>query len=289
MEHISKTMNAPTASIIIRTYNEEKFLGTLLQRIREQTLTDYEIILVDSESTDRTLEIAEPVCDKILHIKKSDFTFGYSLNVGCKAAQGKYLVIVSGHALPANVHWLENLIAPFEQNKKVAMVYGRHLGAGATKFSENQDFKRYWGEHGPSHPLPYFSNNANSALRRDLWQELPFDEKLTGLEDIAWAREMTQRGFRIAYTPDALVHHIHEEKWPQVRNRYRREAIAARAIDLPSPPLGSPHISEFLKNIIRDLRAIFPICSPKKLWEIVLFRYNQWRGTQEGWYQNTQQ
>ncbi|MDI6591504.1 MAG: glycosyltransferase family A protein, partial [Patescibacteria group bacterium] len=73
----------PETSIIIRTFNEEKHVGNLLKAIREQDYKDYEIILVDSGSTDRTLEIAKKFGHKILEIESQDFTFGYSLNVGC--------------------------------------------------------------------------------------------------------------------------------------------------------------------------------------------------------------
>ncbi len=67
-------------SIIIRTYNESEYIEKLLIALKSQTLKDIEIILVDSESTDKTVEIAQKYCDRIINIKKSDFTFGYSLN-----------------------------------------------------------------------------------------------------------------------------------------------------------------------------------------------------------------
>ena len=80
------------ASIIIRTLNEEKHIGNLLSAIEEQDYKNYEIIIVDSGSTDKTLEIAQKFPAKILKIESRDFTFGYSLNLGCKASKGKYLV-----------------------------------------------------------------------------------------------------------------------------------------------------------------------------------------------------
>ena len=89
-------------SIIIRTYNEERYLRELLETIKVQELpySETEIIIVDSGSTDRTLPIAESFDCKITHISKKDFTFGRSLNHGCEIARGDILVFISGHCIP---------------------------------------------------------------------------------------------------------------------------------------------------------------------------------------------
>ncbi|MCH7974557.1 MAG: rod shape-determining protein RodA, partial [Bacteroidetes bacterium] len=78
---------------------------------------------------------------KILKIESRDFTFGYSLNIGCKASKGKYLVFVSAHVIPVNEGWLSNLVSSFK-DEKVAMIYGRHIGVKESKFSEKKDFRR---------------------------------------------------------------------------------------------------------------------------------------------------
>ncbi|MDO8425870.1 MAG: alcohol dehydrogenase catalytic domain-containing protein [bacterium] len=271
-------------SIIIRTFNEEKHIVNLLDAIRTQVHQEHESILVDSGSTDRTLELARPRCDSIIAIESRNFTFGYSLNVGCRAARGEQCVIVSAHAIPTDDGWLEQLIAPFTDDR-VAMVYGRHIGSGPTKFSEGVDFERFWGAAETArHPFPYFANNANAAIRTARWREHPFDEYLTGLEDIAWAREMMGRGYRVVYAADAAAHHIHDEAWPQVYQRYRREAVAARRLQLPAPPLASPRPLALLSNIVRDMRIARGEQRRVPLAEILQFRYRQWAGTRDGWY-----
>lgn len=271
-------------SLIIRTFNEEKRLRGLLEAIRTQTYEDREVILVDSGSTDRTVEIARPHCDTVLSIASRDFTFGYSLNVGCRAAHGDACVIISAHAIPTNAQWLAQLVSPFV-DARVAMVYGRHIGSGPTKFSERIDFERYWGAaDAPRHPFPFFANNANAAIRTARWQEHPFDEYLTGLEDIAWARTMMGRGYRVVYAADAAAHHIHEEAWPQVYQRYRREAVAARRLQLPAPPLCSPRPLALLSNIAHDVRAAQKLGVRPPLSEVLRFRYHQWAGTRSGWH-----
>ena len=243
----------PRVSIVIRAFNEAKHIGNLLMAIKDQLYKDYEIIVVDSGSTDDTKEIANNFCDKFIEIVTDDFTFGYSLNVGCRESQGELIVCVSAHAIPVNENWLDNLIAPFSDGE-VAMVYGKHIGVKQTKFSEKRDFGFYFRDKLIKNKIkPFYANNANSAIRKSLWEQESWDENLTGLEDIAWSQKMGMNGFSTVYQPDAPVYHIHEETWKQVYNRYRREALAARNIGLGYPPHGSYKIISLLRNIFGDI------------------------------------
>jgi glycosyltransferase involved in cell wall biosynthesis len=92
-----KVSRHPVASIIIRAKNEEALVGEVLTAVYEQTFRDFEVILVDSGSTDRTVEIARTFPIKIVEIRPEEFTYGRALNIGCKAAQGQFLVFVSAH------------------------------------------------------------------------------------------------------------------------------------------------------------------------------------------------
>jgi 2-desacetyl-2-hydroxyethyl bacteriochlorophyllide A dehydrogenase len=270
----------PKTSIIIRTFNEEKHLGDLLRSIRKQDYKDWEIVIVDSGSTDNTLNIAQDFgCDTILQIKSRDFTFGYSLNTGCRQSRGEYLVFVSAHVLPRGEQWLANLLAPFS-DEKVAMVYGRQAGASDSKFSEGRDFQRIFTDSSG------YANNANAAVRRNFWREHPFDEYLFGLEDVDWAKRAQERGLRIIYQPKAVIYHIHNEKWPQIFNRYRREAIAAARLGLPYPPQARPDFFWLVMNLAGDFLASLSKISLKRCKEIVYFRYLQWKGTRQGWYRD---
>ena len=214
-------------SIVIRTLNEAKHLENLMQGIHSQSYQDWEIVLVDSGSTDGTLEIAERYGARIFHIPSNEFTFGRSLNRGCAESRGKYLVFASGHVWPITNSWLKNIIRPFEE-ELVAMVYGRQRGTDANRLSELRDLHTLFGPN--SHILvdEPRGNNGNSAVRRDLWKEQPFDETLTGLEDVDWARKVEQQGYRVYYAANAPVRHVHEETLRQVYTRYHREAIATK-------------------------------------------------------------
>lgn len=274
-----------TTSIIIRTLNEERHIGNLLESLQKQTYSDFEIVMVDSGSTDDTLAIARKYPVKIVEIESRNFTFGYSLNVGCKAASGDFLVFVSAHVLPMDTEWLGNLVAPFK-NERVAMVYGKQRGTKESKFSEQMDFKRMFGRKPINSHVPLeYANNANAAVRRALWEKHPFDEYLFGLEDIEWAKCMLKEGYSVHYEPSAGIYHIHNEAWYQVLNRYRREAIAAVRIGLAHPPQARVNLWWTAWNFFLDLLNTFPNYSRARIDEIIRFRYFQWKGSKLGWEQ----
>ncbi len=239
----------PETSIIIRAFNEEKHLPALLAAIRRQTYRDVEVIVVDSGSVDRTLSIAAASSDKLIRIDRHNFTFGYSLNAGIRAASGKWIVIVSAHTLPLTDQWLAHLLEPFRVDQ-IAMVFGRQIGGSTTNFSEWLDLRRLYGpDRRVLSPGDYIGNNAHAAIRKDLWDIHPFDESLPGLEDIDWARYWMNRKYQVVYNPAAKVHHFHEETSEQVRRRYYREAVAWKRI-------GIKNQSHLVMDSLRELQSL---------------------------------
>ena len=92
-------------SIIVRTKNEERWIGHCLKTIYEQNYPSFEVILVDNNSTDNTLEIAKrfPI-KKILNIK--EFFPGKAINLGIKASNGSLICCISANCVPKNNNWL---------------------------------------------------------------------------------------------------------------------------------------------------------------------------------------
>jgi glycosyltransferase involved in cell wall biosynthesis len=225
-------MTTCSVSIIYRSLNEEKWLGESIAAARRQKLDGGqrpELILVDSGSTDQTLDIATREGVRIVHIKKSDFTFGRSLNYGCEAATGDILVFISAHCIPLHDRWLENLIRPLREGK-AEYAYGRQVGHAVTRFSEHQVFDHFYGERDKIPQAELYVNNANAALLRRVWAKIRFDEAATGLEDMVFGKALMRDGGRIAYVADAQVAHIHEESLVQTKRRYYREALTLREI-----------------------------------------------------------
>ena len=272
----------PCCSIIIRAYNEEDHIGRLLAGIMEQTLKDIEIIVVDSGSRDATVAIASRFPTQILSIDPHEFTFGRSLNVGCAAASGEFLVFASAHVYPLYPDWLKRLVEPF-QDESIGLVYGKQRGDGNTRYSEHQQFKRMYPDESSipqKHPL---CNNANAAIRRSLWEQRKFDEALSGLEDLDWATWLLSQGHYVAYAAGAAAVHVHNESPQQVLNRYKREAIALARIRPEESFSFYDFLTLYFSNILSDLkcaladRRFFQVA-----WSILWFRWTQFLGTYLG-------
>ena len=220
----------PEISIVIRTLNEEEYLPSLLEAICTQKISiQSEIIIVDSGSTDRTLKVAAAFNCRIVHIARHEFSFGRSLNLGCLAAKGHYLVFVSGHCVPASPYWLENLIAPLV-NRQVDLTYGRQVGGPSTYLSESRIFSKYYPSVSRIPQDSFFCNNANSAITTHCWSKYKYDEILTGLEDLHLAKKLVDDGGKVGYVAEATVFHYHYETWSQVQRRFEREAYALQKI-----------------------------------------------------------
>ncbi len=275
-------LQLPMVSIIIRAYNEDKHIARLLEGIKQQTVCDVEIILVDSGSTDATVSISESFGARVVRIPSAEFTFGRSLNYGIQAATRELIVIASAHVYPVYPDWIETLLRPF-QDKNVALTYGKQRGPDFAKFSEQQIFHQWYPDLSKSKQETAFCNNANAAIRKSLWEKNPYDETLTGLDDLAWAKWAKEQGHDIAYVAEAEIIHVHNETPHGVYNRYRREAMALRKIY----PEAHFNFYDFLRltttNILSDLwRAMRERVLLKNLVSIFWFRFMQFHGTRIG-------
>ncbi|WP_276091087.1 glycosyltransferase family 2 protein [Pedobacter sp. JY14-1] len=277
-------MTHPKCSIIIRSFNEAKHIGKLLKGIELQTTrSEIEVIVVDSGSTDDTVKIARDFGARIVTIRPEEFSFGRALNIGCREARGEYLLLASAHVYPLYTDWVEKMLLPFK-NQKVALVYGRQVGNEQTKYSEHQLFKKWFPTVSSYEQSIPFCNNANAAVRRSLWEEQPYDEQLTGLEDLAWATMIQDKGHTIAYEAYAPIVHVHEETPSRIKNRYRREAIALKSIRPEEKFSFWSFIRLTNSNIWSD--AVHAVHDKKFLSEIgsiIMFRTLQFWGTYLGY------
>ena len=271
-------------SVVIRTLNEARHLPELLASIGRQQLAEgsCEVVLVDSGSTDGTLQIAESHGCRILHINKDEFSFGRSLNIGCMAATGEALVFISGHCIPCNPDWLAKLVAPLGQGG-VVYTYGGQLGGDTTRFSEHQIFAKYFPPQSRVPQSGFYCNNANAALLQSEWLKTRFDEDLTGLEDMHLAKRLVLQGAHVGYVADAKVLHLHDESWRQVKRRFEREAIALQNI-MPEVQLGLLDVLRYaVSAILLDASvALNERMLSRSLAEIVAYRVCQFWGAYRG-------
>lgn len=272
------------ASIVIRALNEAKHLPDLLKMIKLQRTfdLDVEVVLVDSGSTDDTVKIAQDHGVRVTYIDKSEFSFGRSLNKGCAFSTGDILVFVSGHCVPADYDWLQNLCQPVI-DRKVVYSYGRQIGDDESNFSERLIFAKYFPDASRIPQEGFFCNNANSALCRTIWDSNHFDEELTGLEDMELGKRLVNQNMSIGYVANAAVFHHHLESWTQIRRRFEREALALRFI-MPEVQLSRFDVIRYVaRSIVGDWRAARRngVYSTSKI-DMLHYRWNQYLGSFKG-------
>ena len=244
--------------ILIRTYNEEAFLSRTLEALQGQSEKSFDIVLVDSGSTDKTLEIARSYDGiNVIEIPRKAFSYGRALNIGIAAVidRAKYVAILSAHAIPCNENWMSELLLPVRDNSRVVGVYGKqvpfpeHMCNPIVRALATEAYPNSYGEKPFVTTNSYFFSNVNSLITSESWQRNKFDESLEACEDWHWAKVAIASGGSIAYQPAAAVYHSHPDNYHSYFVRLRREASGARETDpISHPQLGLGEYWSLLKH-----------------------------------------
>jgi glycosyltransferase involved in cell wall biosynthesis len=243
-------------SIIIRTHNEERWIRECLRRIQQQTIQDVEIILVDNCSTDQTVARARQIYPEIKLVTIEEYLPGLAINAGIRVAQGEYIAILSAHCLPVKDDWLATLIANCE-DPQVAGVYGRQIPTSYSSPQDKRDLLVTFGLDKRIQKKDLFFHNANSLIRRALWEQFPFDEQVPNIEDRVWAKQVIDAGYVLVYEPEAAVYHYHGI---YQNNDERRVQGAVRVMEVLEQP-AAEHENPPLDPHTLEVAAILPVRS----------------------------
>ncbi|MEW6745159.1 MAG: glycosyltransferase [Planctomycetota bacterium] len=244
----------PDITLVLLTFNGERYLEEVLSAIGKQsTSKSWEIIAIDSRSTDGTVEILQRHQVRLEHrlrvevIPKEEFGHARTRNLGARLARGNLLVFLTQDATPADEKWLASLVAAAESHPAVAGAYSRQLPRAGCNPCERRDI-----EAGAPHErrvthvnladpvdaarfqrnirrLILFSN-VSSCIRREVWERLPFDESLDMMEDQEWCKRALEAGHAIVYEPASCVYHSHNFSLAQLFERYQDYGKAYRKI-----------------------------------------------------------
>lgn len=195
-------------SVIMRTKNEERWIAQCVRKIRSQSIKDVEIVLVDNKSTDKTILRAQHEYPDIKVIEIDEYRPGLAINLGIRASTGKYIAILSAHCLPIDENWLKHLFDNLK-DPKVAGVYGRQIPMRFSSSIDKRDLLVTFGLDKRIQRKDSFFHNANSMIRRDIWEKYPFDEDVTNIEDRVWGKKVIESGYTLVYEPEAAVQHYH--------------------------------------------------------------------------------
>lgn len=195
----------PTVSVVIRTRDEESWIRHCLAGVFAQSGVDFEVIVVDNGSCDETVSVAKSFPVRTV-LKIDTYSPGKALNQGIAKADGEFVALLSAHCVPTSKHWLLNLMGAFE-SEKTAGVYGKQIPMGFTDPVDRNDLYMAFGEEKRTQLKDWFFHNANSMIRREVWQKIPFDTETTNIEDRIWAKSAISKGFSVIYEPSAEVFH----------------------------------------------------------------------------------
>ena len=204
-------------SIIIPTYNAEQYLTPLLESLKTQTLA-FELIIIDSSSTDNTVNIAKEYTQHVIVIPQSEFDHGGTRSKAAKLAKGDILIYLTQDALPFNSKSIENIANVFK-NSSVAAAYGkqipydgaslfgkhlRNFNYGNTSYIRTLEDKKHFGSK------TAFISNSFAAYRKSALQSVGwFKEGPILGEDTYAAAKMLLSGYGLAYVSEAKVYHSH--------------------------------------------------------------------------------
>ena len=249
-------------SISILTKNEARNIGECLDAVFSQKgAGTFEVILIDSGSTDATLEIARGYPIRIEQIPAETFHHARTRNYAASLGKGPILINLSGDAIPASDSWLRNMLGNFS-DPGVGAVYGRQLPKPGSTTEREDTFDTIYGDRkivkDPAHRNGlgyrfYHFSDVNSAIRRSVWEAAPYPEDLKMFEDLAIAKCILDAGWKIVYEPEAPVFHSHHYSAGQLFKRYFDIGYTLKELEIwDRPGTRSSMLRDFRKLLSRQ-------------------------------------
>lgn len=266
-------MSAPQISVIVRAKNKVDTIGSTLAALRQQSVPA-EVIVVDSGSTDGTLDVARAWADRVIEMPAEAFTYGGALNIGAAAATAPVHAALSGHCMPEHATWLEESLRRYERSDVAAT-----NGAKESPIGDAID-GTYWQtlEDVVIDPTWGFSNHA-STWRADVWAEHPFREDLGACEDKEWSWRVLAAGWTVAYAPElgAPMAHRRSAGLRALYQRITREAEAMVSLGAAEPLTGRDAVRAWWSSFPTPSRmpALIRRASPYRMVELA----GAWRGS----------
>lgn len=263
-------------TVIIPVKNGGKVLDECLEAVFSQKSPfPFEVLCIDSGSTDDSVETIKRHGARLHTIPPSEFGHGRTRNLGVSLAQTPFVALITQDAIPADAHWLEELIRPFRYDEHLAGVFGRHLPHHDCRPTERFMLERHFAEFGSDNQTwrvginpktwrefearrgfyTFFSDN-NAALRKSVWEKIPYPD-VEFMEDQLWATAVLEAGFGKAWAPRSCVRHSHNYDVPTTFKRAFDESRFRRLYQDPPRPWPLSKWLEHARVVSgRDLRRL---------------------------------
>lgn len=253
-------MSDPFVSIIMRSFNEAWALRDTLAALRAQDYTNWELIVIDSGSTDGSQELiraANPA--HFIQVTPPEYNPSRVMNHGMRLARADICAFLNADATPQGTNWLRPLVEALKDSR-VAACFGKQVPRPDCEAVFACDYDRCFGENRESAQWDHFFSMVSSGLRKDVWQQRGFREDLQYAEDDEYTRWCKSQGYDVVYVPQSVAMHSHNYT-PQ--QSYKRAYGDARAIGKAWQR--SPREFNWLKTVllgwIKDVRHDLRYCA----------------------------
>ncbi|EEF57037.1 glycosyltransferase family 2 protein [Pedosphaera parvula] len=253
-------MSDPFVSIIIRSFNEGWALKETLPALQAQEYKNWELIVIDSGSTDGSVDLickAQP--KHFIQIKPHEYNPSRVMNQGMQLAKSEFGIFLNADATPQGSNWLRPLVAGL-QDPQTAAVFGRQIPRPDCQAVFAYDYERCFGENRESAKWEHFFSMVSSGLRKDIWSKRGFLEKMQYSEDDEYTRWCRAQGYKVVYCPDTVVMHSHNYTPAQAYKRSFGEAKALAAVWTRRPTEFS-WLRTVMIGWLRDIRKDLSYCA----------------------------
>jgi glycosyltransferase involved in cell wall biosynthesis len=255
-------LRSPAASVVIPTFQAGPGFDDLLRRLFSQkTNFGYEVLVIDSGSTDGTAELARRHGASVHRIAPNEFDHGATRNLGASLSAGRYVAFLVQDALPTDDDWLATMVENLDADETVAGVYGRQIPHPesspltrvlmrdwpTSSLERREQFAATYAALPPAtrRSLAVF-DNVSSCVRRPVWEQIPFERTRFG-EDLRWGKAVVEAGHKLVYEPRSAVLHSHERGALYDLKRHYVDALVLQELFGLTP---TPNLPRLLLNVV---------------------------------------
>ena len=243
--------------VVVRCRNEMPFTERTLAALARQRAPRARVLFIDCSSTDGSREAGESAGARVIDLAPEAYIPGRVLNSGMEMTESAVVAFINADAIPLDDGALGRLVAPLLGAEKVAATFARQVARPDADPLTKVDYARAFGDRAPVQTRRgAFFSMAASAIRRDVWEALPFDEKLRYSEDVDWTQRASALGWGVEYVPEAVFEHSHSYDLRAHLKRRSGEGKADKAIFRLGPPsVVKDLLRPLAGSIVRDARA----------------------------------
>lgn len=233
-------MNFPSAvSIVMRSFNEAWAIGDTIRQVYAQDFPgEIELIVIDSGSSDGSIEIIRKTPARLIQIPLGTYVPGVVLNQGAAAASHDWIIYLNADATPVGENWLSALLVPCLASGNFGAGFSRQIPRPDCKAVFAADYDRCFGPNRESVKWEHFFSMVSSITHRSVLEKHPIREDLQYAEDDEWTRRLSAAGLEIPYAIESVVMHSHNYTLRQSYKRAFGDAMAMAATNSSPPTTG---------------------------------------------------